>query len=49
MSVLASSVLRRRRRTGGSALLHSAAGRALRLLPVLAAMWLLVGWALDWW
>ncbi len=43
-------ILRRRRAAyRGSAMLHSATARAARLLPVLLGLWLLTGWALDWW
>ena len=40
---------RMKSRYRGSLLLGSAAHRVLRLLPVLALVWALSGWALGWW
>ena len=43
------SVPRARPRYRGSALLASAPARVLRVLPVVLGVWLLCGWALEWW
>lgn len=42
-------VVPQRRVYQGSALLHSAARRLGRVLVVVALMWLIAGWAMDWW
>ena len=44
-----SDVAPRRRIYRGSALLDSSVRRFLRVLVVVALMWLLSGWAMDWW
>lgn len=43
------AVSRRTRPYPGSALLESGAARCGRVLVVVVLMWLLTGWALDWW
>ncbi|HLU14241.1 MAG TPA: hypothetical protein VKZ71_00240 [Burkholderiaceae bacterium] len=38
-----------RHRYQGSALLYSSIQRVARVLVVVALMWLMAGWAMDWW
>jgi hypothetical protein len=38
-----------RSRYRGTALLASGAQRVLRVLPLVAGLWALCGWALGWW